>query len=164
MSGFINASARFCNIASGRTATGIMQSQKPLREEAAITRHLQAFEQLCELSVALIKPLEGHAFGISGRQGSATFTSLAPRLFSSGGGTMHFDAGEVMINNAVSEDALEFWSSLALKDQVVPPEAPTWEFEEKCRPRAQCPLRKLPDVRPLWDVDRRSELSKTGGK
>jgi len=82
-----------------------MQSQKPLREEAAITRHLQAFEQLCELSVALIKPLEGHAFGISGRQGSATFTSLAPRLFSSGGGTMHFDAGEVLINNAAFVDA-----------------------------------------------------------
>ena len=114
MSGFINASARFCNIASGRTATGIMQSQKPLREEAAITRLPQAFEQLCELSVALIKPLEGHAFGISGRQGSATFTSLAPRLFSSGGGTMHFDTGEVLINNLPSVDALEFWSSLVL--------------------------------------------------
>src|SRR5215471_13860641 len=105
MSGFINASARFCNIASGRTATGIMQSQKPLREVAAITRHLQAFEQLCELSVALIKPLEGHACGMSGRQCSAIFCRLAARRCTSNGGTMYCEANALMIKNAVCKDA-----------------------------------------------------------
>ena len=59
------------------------------------------------------RALEGHRFGLSGREGSAIFTGFGPWLFYPGG-VVHFDTGEVLINNLPSVDALEFWSSLVL--------------------------------------------------
>ena len=113
-----------------RITTGIMHYQKPLLEQAGITKLPETFAELQAAVIACNKPPERYGFGLMGKQSSAITNSFVGWLYSCGGRLIDFSTGEIFVNNPAGIAALEFWSDLVVKYKAVPPDAMTWEYEE----------------------------------
>ena len=147
-----------------RVTTGIMHYQKALLEQAGITRPPETFAELEAAAIATNKPPERYGFGISGRQGSAILGSFMPWLYSCGGDVLDFNTGEILINKPNAVAALTFWTSLVLKDKVVPPEAVTWEYDEIVAGGQNDRYAMAQTFAPYGTLINDPKLSRTGGK
>ena len=147
-----------------RITTGIMHYQKYLMDQAGITKLPETFEELRQAAIALNHPPERYGFGLNGRQGAAMFSSFSPWLYSSGGDTVDFKTGEILINSPEAVEALEFWSGFVTKDKVVPPEAMTWDFEEIVAGGQSDRYAIVETFAPYGTLINDPKLSKTGGK
>ena len=147
-----------------RITTGIMHYQKYLLDQAGITQFPRTFEELRKAAIALNHPPERYGFGMSARQGPALYTNFAPWLYSSGGGTVDFQTGEVLINSPQAVEACEFWSGLVLKDKVVPPDCMTWDFDDIVAGGQNDRYASCQTFAPYGTLINDAKLSKTGGK
>lgn len=113
-----------------RITTGILHYQKPLLEQAGVTRAPGTFAEFLNAALAVNAPPDRYAVGIMGKQGSGSYTSFASWLYSAGGQLCDFKTGEVFVNQPKAVEALQFYADLMTKHKVVPPEATTWEYDE----------------------------------
>ncbi|WP_187829941.1 extracellular solute-binding protein [Siccirubricoccus phaeus] len=113
-----------------RVTTGILHYQKALLAQAGFAQAPQNFAEFQRAALAVNTPPERYAFGIMGKQGAGSFTSLASWLYSAGGQLVDFKTGEVFINQPKAVEALQFYADLMVKHKVVPPEATTWEYDD----------------------------------
>jgi multiple sugar transport system substrate-binding protein len=147
-----------------RITTGIMHYQRALLEQAGITKTPETFAELRAAAIATNRPPERYGFGILGRQGAGILTSFLPFLYSSGGGLLDFNTGEIFINNDKAVAALDYWAGLMLRDKVVPPEATTWEFDEIVAGGQSDRYAMTETFAPYGTLINDPKLSKTGGK
>ena len=147
-----------------RITTGIMHYQKALLEKAGITKLPETFAELQAAAIATNTPPDRYGFGISGKQGSAIYTSFIPWLYSAGGQMVDFKTGEISINDPKAVAALEFWSDLVLKHKVVPPDAMTWEYDEIVAGGQNDRYAMCQTFAPYGTLINDPKLSKTGGK
>ncbi len=141
-----------------------MHYQKYLMDAAGITKLPETFEELRKATIALNHPPERYGFGLNGRQGPAMFSSFSPWLYSAGGDTVDFKTGEILINKPEAVFALEFWTDFVRKDNVVPPEAMTWDFEEIVAGGQSGRYAIVETFAPYGTLINDPKLSKTGGK
>ncbi|MCO6415093.1 extracellular solute-binding protein [Siccirubricoccus sp. KC 17139] len=113
-----------------RITTGILHYQKALLAQAGFAQAPQTFAEFERVALAVNAPPERYAFGIMGKQGSGSYTSLASWLYSAGAQLVDFKTGEVFINQPKAVEALQFYADLMVKHKVVPPEVTTWEYDE----------------------------------
>jgi multiple sugar transport system substrate-binding protein len=147
-----------------RITTGIMHYQKALLEQAGIPLLPSTFEELRQAALKLNHPPERYGFGMSARQGPAMYTTFAPWLYSAGGGTVDFASGEVLINKPEAVEACEIWSSLVLKDKVVPPDSMTWDFDEIVAGGQRDRYAMCQTFAPYGTLINDPQRSQTGGK
>jgi multiple sugar transport system substrate-binding protein len=113
-----------------RLTAQILHYQKALLAKAGIAQAPQTYAEFEKAAIAVNSAPTRYGFGLTGKQGAATFTNVVPWIFSSGGRLLDFDTGEVFIDSDKAAEGLQFYSDLLLKDKVVPPEALTWEFDD----------------------------------
>jgi ABC-type glycerol-3-phosphate transport system substrate-binding protein len=89
-----------------RITTGILHYQKPLFEQAGITKPPTTFAEFEKAALAVNTPPDRYAFGLMGRQGPGSYSSFASWLFSAGGKLVDFKTGEVFINDEQAEGSL----------------------------------------------------------
>jgi multiple sugar transport system substrate-binding protein len=147
-----------------RITTGIMHYQRALLEQAGIGKLPETFAELRAAAIATNTPPQRYGFGILGRQGAGILTSFLPFLYSSGGGLLDFQTGEIFINNDKAVAALEYWAGLMLRDKVVPPEATTWEFDEIVAGGQSDRYAMTETFAPYGTLINDPKISKTGGK
>jgi ABC-type glycerol-3-phosphate transport system substrate-binding protein len=113
-----------------RITTGIFHYQKPVLAAAGFGGAPQTFAEFLKVAQAVNSPPDRFAYGLMGKQGSGSYTSLASWLYSAGGRLVDFKTGEIFINDAKAVEALQFYADLLAKHKLVPPEATTWEYDE----------------------------------
>ncbi|MDB5527369.1 MAG: Carbohydrate transporter substrate-binding protein family [Devosia sp.] len=113
-----------------RLTAQILHYQKELLAQAGFAQAPQTFAEFAKAALAVNSPPDRYGFGLTGKQGAATFTNAVPWIFSAGGRLVDFDTGEIFIDSDKAAEGLQFYADLLLKEKVVPPEAMTWEFDD----------------------------------
>ncbi len=114
-----------------RVTTGILHYQKPLLEQAGISKPPGTFAELLTAAEATTKQGLPHRYGLGfmARQGPAMLGSFTPFLRSCGGRYYDPKTGQIYINEPAGVAALEFYGDLLTKYHVVNPDSLTWEFD-----------------------------------
>src|ERR1700749_2445672 len=99
-----------------------------------------------------------------GMQAAGMYPSFAAWLYSHGGRTLGFKAGEVVVNDPKAAEALQFYGDLITKYKLVPPEAMTWQFEEIDAGGQRDRYAMVQMFAPYGTLINDPKLSKTGGK
>ena len=113
-----------------RETASILNYQKPLLEEAGITKAPGNWDEFLTACKATTKPPGRYGLGIWGRQGPAIVGGFSPFLRGNGGEYFDPATWEILINNEKGVEALEYYGDLMTKHKVVVPDAITWEFDE----------------------------------
>jgi ABC-type glycerol-3-phosphate transport system substrate-binding protein len=115
-----------------RSTTYILHYQPDLLEQVGLSAPPSNFAEYLDAAQKLTEAGKPNRFGVGycARQGGAIVDHFGPYLLSSGGGFYDSKTKEILINNAESVAAVDYYASLLNKHKVVPEDALTWEWDE----------------------------------
>jgi len=149
-----------------RVTTGIVHYQKALLQEVGFATAPETYAEFLQAAIACTKAGAGSRYGLGtfGRQGTALQIGFLPWLYSAGGRLYDRKTGEVLVNNDVAVDALQFYADLFNKYKVVPPEAMTWEFDDIIAGGQNDRYAMVQMFSPYGTLINDAKLSKTAGR
>jgi ABC-type glycerol-3-phosphate transport system substrate-binding protein len=147
-----------------RVTASILNYQKQLLADAGFTTAPDNWDNFLAAAKATTKPPDRYGVGIWGRQGPAMVGGFGPFLRGNGGDYFNPQTWEILINNAKSVEALEYYGDLMTKQKVVVPDAITWEFDEIVAGGQRDRYAMTITLAPYGTLINDPKLSQTGGR
>jgi multiple sugar transport system substrate-binding protein len=149
-----------------RFTTWILHYQPQVLEEAGISKAPRSYQEVQDAAIAVTEKFGPNRFGMGmyGREGDALAGGWRAALFGAGGRYYDESTWEILINRPEAVEALTWYSELAHKHKVVPPESMTWEWDGMTSGAQSDRFAMTTTIGPYATLFEDPALSKTAGR